>query len=273
MKNNSKLKTVVIIFMIIVFLILAGVEIFFRHMDSSPLTIIGGADGPTKIFLGKDKKDLSKEEQENTKQEIKEKEEKWQALISEAKDKGLLILVNKDNPVDENYKPDDLTAVKYYAEDRTQASRYMRKEAAEQFNKLSEAAKQDGYEIVMTTAYRSYGFQKILYDNYVQREGQEAADKFSAKPGYSEHQSGLAVDVTSPSVNYSLSYEYGDTAEGKWLKENAHNFGYIIRYKKGKEDITGYNYEPWHIRYVGETVADEIYEKDITLEEFLEEEQ
>lgn len=151
------------------------------------------------------------------------------------------------------------------------SARYMRKEAAEAFNLLHETALQEaGYEIVMTTAYRSYDFQEALYNNYVAKYGQEQAETFSAQPGKSEHQSGLAVDVSSPSVNYQLTKDYINTKEGAWLNDNAHRFGFIIRFKKGAEDITGYMYEPWHIRYVGITAAKEIYEKDITLEEYIE---
>lgn len=262
MKNKQKTRNLTILMIIVIIGLVAGIL-----LKGGPiLGIIGSSDGPTKIITGdkeKEKADLA----------AKEQREKLTKEVMAAKDRGILILVNKQHSVDENYKPADLTPVKYYAKDRTEASRYMRKEAAEQFHKLVEVANAEGHEIVMTTAYRSYGFQKQLYDNYVKTEGQESADKFSAKPGTSEHQTGLSVDVSSPSVEYSLSYEYGKTAEGKWLAENAHKFGFIIRFPVGKEDITGYNHEPWHIRYVGKAVAEEIYKKDITLEEFLEEEQ
>lgn len=188
------------------------------------------------------------------------------------KEKGLLILVNKQNALDSSYKPEDLADIKYYAPDRSSAGRFMRAEAADAFHQLSEAAAEEGHEIIVTTAYRSYNFQSILYNNYVKNYGQEEADTFSAKPGTSEHQTGLAADVSSPSVNYQLTKDYINTPEGKWLSENAYKFGFIIRFLKGKEDITGYMYEPWHIRYVGKTAAKEIYDKGITLEEFLEKE-
>lgn len=180
-----------------------------------------------------------------------------------------LLLVNKTHPIDENYKPDDLTAIKYFASDRSAEGRFMRKEAAEHFHQLVEAAKADGYEIVMTTAYRSYGFQSTLYNNYVKTHGEAEANTFSAKPGQSEHQTGLCTDVSSPSVNYQLTTDYGKAPEGIWLAEHAHEYGFIIRFPLGKEDITGYQYEPWHIRYVGQPAADEIYEQGTTLEEYL----
>ncbi|MEG1583975.1 MAG: M15 family metallopeptidase, partial [Anaerovorax sp.] len=168
-----------------------------------------------------------------------------------------------------NYRPEDLAPIKYYAEDRTPGARFMRQEAAEHFHGMVEAAEKNGISVVMTTAYRDYDFQKTLYDNYVSNEGQAEADKFSAKPGQSEHQTGLAVDVTSASVGYALTYEFGQSQEGKWLAEHAHEFGFILRFPEDKREITGYNYEPWHFRYVGQDIAREIYKEKITLEEFI----
>lgn len=189
--------------------------------------------------------------------------------LQQVKAAGLLILVNKTHPMDEDYKPDDLTEVKDYVPDRAESTRYMRAEAAKAFDTLVDKAAEDGVIIKMTTAYRSYDFQKILFDSYVQKEGEEKANTFSAKPGQSEHQTGLAVDVSSPSVDYQLSDDYGETKEGKWLADNAYRFGFILRFPKGKENVTGYQYEPWHLRYVGLPAAKEIHDQDITLEEYL----
>jgi len=183
---------------------------------------------------------------------------------------GYLILVNKSNGLDSNYKPDDLTDILYYAADRGAEGRFMRATAADAFHSLVEEAKGQGVEIVMTTAYRSYGFQSTLYNNYVSRDGQAAADRYSARPGFSEHQTGLAVDVSAASVGYKLTREFADTTEGKWLAENAHLYGFIIRYPQGREEQTGYLYEPWHLRYIGSTAANYIYENEIILEEYLE---
>ena len=184
-------------------------------------------------------------------------------------DDPYLMLVNKTHPVDENYKPEGLKDIKYFASDRDPSTRYMVGDAADKFHELVEAAAEDGYTIVMTTAYRSYGFQTILWNNYVAKHGEEKANTFSARPGQSEHQTGLCTDVSSPSVNYQLTTKYGETPEGMWLAEHAHEYGFIIRYLKGKEDISGYQYEPWHIRYVGVEAASYIYQEQITLEEYL----
>lgn len=184
-------------------------------------------------------------------------------------DSGYLILVNKSNGLDRYYKPDDLTDIKYFAADRSAEGRFMRTAAADAFHSLVEEAERDGITLAMTTAYRSYDFQSSLYNSYVANDGQEAADRYSAKPGYSEHQTGLSADVSSPSVNYKLTSEFANTNEGKWLSENAHLFGFILRYPYGKEGITGYQYEPWHIRYVGPEAATYIYNNEITLEEYI----
>lgn len=184
-------------------------------------------------------------------------------------DAGYLILVNKTHGLEKGYKPADLTAVKYYAADRRAEGRLMRAAAAEAFDSMAEMAKEQGLELVVTTAYRSYDFQAELYEYYVAQDGQAAADRYSAKPGYSEHQTGLAADISSASVGYKLTESFADTEEGKWLAENARLFGFIMRYPEGLEETTGYQYEPWHIRYVGCAAADYIYSHDIALEEYL----
>ena len=212
------------------------------------------------------------QEQEKTPEQIaaEQAEAERIAALKADKEKGLFVLVNKQNSVDRSYVPDDLEGIKYYAADRTASARFMKSEAAAAFHELAEAAMEEGHKIVITTAYRSYDFQSTLYNNYVANYGQAEADTFSAKPGTSEHQTGLATDVSSPSVNYQLTSDYINTPEGTWLNDNAHKFGFIIRYQKDKESITGYIYEPWHIRYVGKTAAKEIYEQGLALEEYLE---
>ncbi len=184
-------------------------------------------------------------------------------------DSEYLILVNKHNKIDENYKPDDLVLPDSRASDRPDGNQYMRKAAAEAFNRIAADAKKEGHTIVITTAFRPGSFQKQLYDNYVRKDGREKADTYSARPGYSEHQTGLAADISSPGVEYKLTVDFGDTAEGIWVAENCHKYGFIIRYPKGKEKITGYGYEPWHLRYVGIEDAERIYDKGVTLEEYL----
>jgi D-alanyl-D-alanine carboxypeptidase len=200
---------------------------------------------------------------------VPDTEQEMREAIQQDMEKGFLILVNKEKGLAKEYVPEDLAEISYFAKDRSPQWRKMRQEAVQAFHALCEDALEQEMEIVVTTAYRSYDFQSSLYYSYVESRGQEWADRYSAKPGTSEHQTGLAADCSSPSVGYQLTSTFGDTPEGKWLAENAHRFGFIIRYPEGKEAITGYNYEPWHIRYVGVLSAEQIYTKGITLEEWL----
>lgn len=184
----------------------------------------------------------------------------------------MLILVNKQNGLSPNYKPDDLTKVNEYAPGRDESTRYMRKEASDSINLMLEDVKALGLDIVITTAFRSYNLQKIIFENNVLKSGSiEEANKTSAKPGESEHQTGLAADLSSSKINYELNTSFGELDEGKWISQNAWQYGFILRYQEDKVEITGYNYEPWHIRYVGKEFAKYIYENKLTLEEFISE--
>lgn len=132
-----------------------------------------------------------------------------------------------------------------------------------QFNTLSAAAAQEGLNIWLASGYRSYANQRDIYNNYVNLYGTETADTFSARPGHSEHQTGLAIDVNS------IDDSFANTPESDWLAAHAHEYGFIIRYPKGKESITGYKYEPWHLRYLGVETATAVYNSGLTLEEYL----
>lgn len=261
MMNEKRIKTLIIVSLLLL-------ETFVWTVNGPnnfwSLGLGGDTEGPGTVNVG-DGSDKQEEEQPNDDQINRE------AALKDAEEKGLLILVNKEHPVDQDYKPDDLAEIKYYVPDRSETTRYMREEAAEAFHQMVDKAAQDGVELRMTTAYRSYDFQKLLFDNYVAQEGEEQANTFSAKPGQSEHQTGLAVDVSSPSVDYQLSNDYGKTKEGKWIADNAHRFGFILRFPEGKAEITGYQYEPWHLRYVGLIAAKEIYDEGLSLEEYLQE--
>ncbi|ABK85570.1 M15 family metallopeptidase [Bacillus cereus] len=178
-------------------------------------------------------------------------------------------VVNKEYGLPEDYKPEDLVVPNVpFSFSGTLEKSYLRKEAAEALERLFNLAKKEGIQLNAVSGFRSYDYQKKLYANNVKRKGQEHTDRFSAKPGHSEHQTGLTMDVSSKSANNELELTFANTKEGKWLKENAHRAGFIIRYPKGKESITGYAYEPWHIRYVGD-IAESIYKKKLTLEEYM----
>lgn len=188
---------------------------------------------------------------------------------SKVEESNILILVNRENKIDETYIPNDLVVpnVKFISENSP--NKMLRKEAALQLENMFEDAKEDGVYLLAVSGYRSYEYQKKLYDKKVKRSGKEEADKYVAVPGTSEHQTGFVMDV--------LSSEYKKLEEGfkytdayKWLCNHMDKYGFIIRYPKGKEHITGYEYEPWHLRYVGKDAAKEIKDKNITLEEYIE---
>lgn len=134
----------------------------------------------------------------------------------------------------------------------------------EAFNKMQAAAKVDGLNIYISSGFRSYSYQKTLYNNYVNRDGVVAADTYSARAGHSEHQSGLAFDVNT------INDSFANTEEGKWLNDNCYKYGFILRYPNGKSDETGYQYEPWHFRYVGVELAEKLYNNGnwITVEDY-----
>lgn len=138
------------------------------------------------------------------------------------------------------------------------------------FEQMATAAKTAGFELIAFSGFRSYEYQTNLYNRYVSRDGKDAADRYSARPGYSEHQSGLAFDVGEKGKeDLWLTSEFGETPAGKWLVDNAHNYGFILRYPKGKEEITGFMYESWHFRYLEGDLATKVYKAGVTLEEFL----
>lgn len=129
---------------------------------------------------------------------------------------------------------------------------------------MQNAAKKDNLNLTIISGFRSYNFQSSLYNNYVSRHGQAMADTFSARAGYSEHQTGLAMDLNQ------ISDSFGETKVGKWLDNNAYKYGFILRYPKGKSNETGYKYEPWHFRYVGVSLATKLYNNGnwITIESY-----
>ncbi len=177
---------------------------------------------------------------------------------------SLTMLVNKNHPIAESYVPADLVTVDLPSTRDTQ----LRTVAAAGLTKLFDAASEAGLELYCCSGYRSYETQSELYDWNVSTYGVEGADLVSAQPGKSEHQLGLAMDVTSASVDFDLLESFGTTAEGQFIKDNAYKYGFIVRYPQGKTDITGYAYEPWHLRYLGVDVATDIYNSGKTMEEY-----
>ncbi len=183
---------------------------------------------------------------------------------------NILALVNKEFALPSDYSPEDLVRpnVAFSFGDVDIEKSYLRREAAERLESMFEEAQNNGVELFAVSGYRSYTRQKNVFDAKSNQVGQAAAATVVAIPGYSEHQTGLAMDISSRSVRLELIESFGETKEGKWLASNAHKYGFILRYPKGKESITGYQYEPWHFRYVGVDAATTIYKQQLTLEEY-----
>ncbi|WP_026828696.1 M15 family metallopeptidase [Exiguobacterium artemiae] len=183
---------------------------------------------------------------------------------------GELVVVNKKYSLPIDYKPSDLVVPNVsFSYSGVLEQSYMRAPAAKQMEKMFADAKADGVTLNAVSGFRSGSRQTVLYNNYVARDGKAAADQYSARPGHSEHQTGLVFDISAPSVGNGLTAELGDTKEGKWIANNAAKYGFIVRYDRGFQSRTGYTYEPWHIRYVGVGPAAQIKNNGQTLEEYM----
>ena len=177
-------------------------------------------------------------------------------------DKGYAILVNKYTSLPDKYAPDDVVEMSnWYA----YPGNSIRQEVYDAFKEMSDAAKEAGYTLIVNSSYRSYNEQKEIYADYKDNRGKEYADTYAARPDFSEHQTGLSLDVFSPGANMS---NFADTETFKWLSENCYKYGFILRYPEGKEDITGYNYEPWHYRYLGKELSKKVYDSGLTYDEY-----
>ena len=172
------------------------------------------------------------------------------------------VLVNKNHQLDKNYIPNDLVKLSLICANE---DKFLRQEAALKFEEMCLEARKQGYKIIAVSSYRSYFYQEELYNYYVRTLGEKRALEASAKPGHSEHQTGLVIDIEGSIGKYS---DFETTEEFIWMKENAYKYGFILRYPKNKKNITGFKYEPWHYRSVGKDVAKIIHENNITLEEY-----
>lgn len=181
---------------------------------------------------------------------------------------GNLFLVNRDFMISADYEPEDLVMPDV---DGTSSSIRMREEAARALESMFQAAKDEaGYKLLAVSGYRSYGKQSVIFSNKVSKVGRKEAMLLVAPPGSSEHQLGLAMDLGC-ARSTGLTSGFGKTPEGIWVAENCHRFGFIIRYKEEWTEITGYSYEPWHVRYIGIEHAERIHKLDIPLEYYVDE--
>ena len=175
---------------------------------------------------------------------------------------GLVFLVNRQHAISKHYAP---VTRKVIASGMSQS---MREDAAAALEEMLAAAKADGIYLDVVSGYRSYSKQSTIYTRKKNEQGQEAADRISARPGTSEHQLGIAMDLSKKGSS-TLNTRFGETKEGQWIKNNAHRFGFIVRYLEGYEDVTGYMYEPWHVRYVGTEHAAALYECGLPMEMYM----
>ena len=189
----------------------------------------------------------------------------------------LLVLVNKKYHVNQSYAPNDLVVVDRFVQgvgDPSQGTNAMRRVAAEALNRMLDAAAAQGFDMKLRTGYRSYSYQEMLFNSYARNYGENEANKYSARAGQSEHQTGLACDLGAASQGYELRDDFGESPEGKWIKDHCCEYGFILRYIDGTltsvGQHTGYIYEAWHVRYVGIEAAKIITENGWTFEEYLE---
>lgn len=292
MKRKKKLKTknflvfIIIIILIITSIIYGITKSKSNNTDSKGMNKIENKDkvNNTKELteLEKAKKDLGyyKDEYENDYKEYREKNKDlpiekvitnvniglnydYYTHTKATKDLNTnTILVNKYNYLTEDYVPENLQTVdKKYSSKTLQLVDY----AKEAFEELSEAASKENYTVLAMSSYRSYQYQYNLYNRYVSTDGVEAADTYSARPGYSEHQTGLAVDVYNGKEDFT---NFEKTKEYNWMQDNAYKYGFILRFPKDKVLETGYQYESWHYRYVGKEIAKYIHDNNLCFEEY-----
>lgn len=181
---------------------------------------------------------------------------------------SLWVVTNKQRPLPASYTPSGLRQPSVPVRASGSNEMLLRDEAASGVEQMVTAAASQGISLMLVSGYRSYGLQQAVYGGNVAREGQANADKTSARPGHSEHQTGLAADLGLKSRQCELDQCFGQTAGGKWLAEHAHEYGFVVRYPDGQQGVVGYTYEPWHMRFVGKELAAEVQKSGQTLEQF-----
>lgn len=192
---------------------------------------------------------------------------KWYQLdLNTQEDLGMLMNVNKFYTLSETYVPENLRNIELSYAYGEEGENKLIDYAYDKFLELWQAANEQGFYLMVTSSYRDYKSQKEIYDYRVSTQGERKADETAARPGHSEHQTGLVIDMTSKTE--PLADSFSNSEAYKWLKENAYKYGFIERYPEGKTYLTGYNPESWHWRYVGEEAAKLIHDEDITFDEY-----
>lgn len=194
---------------------------------------------------------------------------KVRAIVEDySQNNSLWVLVSKNSPISTDYIPSPLIIPNVTTNtDKSDDERSIRSDIADPLQNLFNAAETYGYQLMIGSGYRSADLQATYFNSLASSIGEDAANQSIARPGQSEHQTGLAVDISTVSRYCYLSTCFADTDDGKWLENNSYIYGFILRYPEGKESITGYNYEPWHFRYVGIDLATAIHESGLTFDE------
>jgi len=260
-KKQTKKLFIKIILAIVIFLLSLGIETILKNKYECIKCIMEKnceikVNNENKVEQPKEKPvpDQPKEEpvSEPSKEELKPE------IIEDGNVTYIdgILIVNKTYSLPESYMPAN-------AQGYNRCNECLTQETMAAFKEMKADAQVVGLNLYLSSGYRSYSYQKGLYNNYVSRDGKVAADTYSARPGHSEHQTGLAFDLNT------IDDSFANTEEGKWVQDNCHRYGLILRYPKGKEEITGYKYESWHLRYVGKELAQKLYNDGnwITLEE------
>jgi D-alanyl-D-alanine carboxypeptidase len=178
-------------------------------------------------------------------------------------------IVNKGRVLQDGFQPPALIVPNVKLRlTPTDDQMHVRSTTASAMEKMFTAAATNNVNLMLASGFRSQEYQRSLYATYVAQQGVAGADRSSARPGHSEHQTGLAFDIEPANKKCELDACFGDTVEGKWVSAHAAEYGFIVRYGKDQEQLTGYEYEPWHLRYVGKDLAKVLYEKHLTMEQF-----
>lgn len=197
-----------------------------------------------------------------TKVNTKTKDDPYTNTVETNMNLDSAILVNKHYQLPDKYAPDDIIPM---SNQYAYPNNSIRNEVYEAFKEMSKDAKEQNITLIVNSSYRDYETQKQIYEDYKDKNGEEYADKYAAKPNFSEHQTGLALDIFSPWYGMKT---FETSPAFTWLNENSYKYGFILRYPKDKEEITGYSYEPWHYRYLGKDLAQKVHNENITFEEY-----
>lgn len=259
--RHSRHRTKIIIGMAILVIIGAGLFVYYKLFSGNDTTPLKTASQPDKV---------NETAKPKTIQISLPGADPVDAIIEDYDDPtSLWVVVNKDHPLaQQDYRPSDLVFLKDDSRtDKSQDERSLREVAVADYHAMMTDALAAGYDLMIGSGFRSYNQQKIYYTNYVAKSGEAAANKYSAKPGYSEHQTGLTADVAPRTRECYISLCFGDMPAGQWMAANSYKYGFIIRYPADKTEITQYQYEPWHIRYVGIPLATALHQSGLTLDE------